>query len=76
VAAIGFYVNGLRTPWLLPDMQWLFIQWMAMIQMVLVALLGLVVPWVAVLVNSALPRALWWAEPRARSLAARARRSR
>ncbi|MGB9593368.1 MAG: hypothetical protein ACPL7R_04440, partial [Anaerolineae bacterium] len=65
--AVAYLYNGLTITWHLPDFAIGFHQFVAMIQWVLVAGIGLVLPAVTLLLNGALPRLIWKAEPVVRS---------
>lgn len=65
--AVAYLYNGLTITWHLPDFAVGFHQFVAMIQWVLVAGIGLVLPVVTLLLNGALPRLIWKAEPKVRS---------
>jgi len=65
--AVAYLYNGLTITWHLPDFAVGFLQFVAMIQWVLVAAIGLVLPVVTLVLNGALPRLIWKAEPKVRS---------
>jgi len=73
--AIGYYHNGLVVTWHLPDFFTAFLQFVAMIQWVVVAAAGIVLPLVLLLLNGVLPRAVWKAEPHVRTWLHRARQN-
>ena len=65
--AVAYLYNGLTITWHLPDFAVGFLQFVAMIQWVLVAAIGLVLPVVTLVLNGALPRLIWKAGPKVRS---------
>jgi hypothetical protein len=73
--AIGYFYNGLVVTWHLPDFSTAFLQFVAMIQWLIVAAVGIVLPAVALLLNGVAPRAIWKAEPYLRGWAHKVRRN-
>lgn len=73
--AIGYFYNGLVVTWHLPDFFTAFLQFVAMIQWVVVAAAGIVLPAVTLILNGLVPRAVWKAEPHVRTWLHRARQN-
>lgn len=64
--AVAYLYNGFTITWHLPDLAVGFHQFVAMIQWLVVSAIGLVLPLVTLLLNGALPRLAWKAQPKVR----------
>ncbi len=71
--AIGYFYNGLTITWHLPDFATAFLQFVAMLQWLIVAAVGVVLPIVTLTLNGVIPRAIWKLGPRVKAWLHKAR---
>jgi MFS family permease len=69
--AIGYVQNGFTTGWHLPDFFTAFLQFTGMVQGIVVAAVGVMLPLPTLLLNGAMPRAIWKIGPHVRGLVRR-----
>ena len=73
--AVGYFYNGFQITWHLPDFLMGFLQLQGLVLWIVVAAIGLVLPLVALLLNGALPRAVWKIVPIVRTWVRRLRKA-